>query len=207
MAALSAPPTPWAVSLLASSLVGFCLCFIRAIYHCSLCTVSIQIVFTARHYNSRLCCTNPLICLHTCKGPGPIGCMVALWSYKSFVDLINPHKRNVMVWKEEGVIQPRFLVCYEYFSDHCVYEMSLRFHHQGERCDVDPLVIYTSLRPSALSIIRAEQRAFSRASWHKKPRWSGMCHATISSRPPYCSIFRGRSRADPLRARHNADLG
>lgn len=78
--------------------------------------------------------------------------VAALPSYRSFVDLINPHKGTVMAWWNKGV-KTHFLVCYEYFSNHRVYKMTLLLHHWGEHCDFDLLVIYTSLPLSALSII------------------------------------------------------
>lgn len=74
---------------------------------------------------------------------------------------------------------PHFLVCHEYFSNHFVYEKSLLFHHQWKHCNVDPLVIYTSLRLSALSIIWTftklwTRRRFLCASRHTKPMYSRM---------------------------------
>lgn len=72
-------------------------------------SASIQIVSAAFHYNSRLCCTKPLICLSTCKKERTYRQRaLALWSGESFVDLINPHKANVMVWEEEeeGALTP-----------------------------------------------------------------------------------------------------
>lgn len=56
-------------SLLVWSLSLAVVCILLQPFIIAPCALSatIQIVFAARHYNSCLCCTKPLICLSTCK--------------------------------------------------------------------------------------------------------------------------------------------